>query len=68
MVSNRGNLRFDHGQNSQEIVCLHITRDITYINQQSTEVDECCDQLLLSAQEVAGMAVQLEDLVNRFKV
>ena len=50
------------------MVITNITRDITDINQQSNDVGACCDQLLLSAQEVAELAVQLENLVKRFKV
>ena len=45
-----------------------ITRDIAEINQQSTQVGDGSGQVQLSAQSLAELAVQLENLVKKFKV
>lgn len=45
-----------------------ITRDIAGINQQSTQVGDGSHQVQLNAQGLAELAVQLEDLVKRFKI
>jgi methyl-accepting chemotaxis protein len=50
------------------VVIADITRDIAGINQQSTQVGEGSSQVQLSAQGLAELAVQLENLVNKFKV
>ena len=50
------------------VVVADITRDIAGINQQSNEVGEGSGQVQLSAESLAGLAVQLENLVKKFKV
>jgi methyl-accepting chemotaxis protein len=50
------------------VVIADITRDIAGINQQSTQVGEGSGQVQQSAQGLAELAVQLEKLVQRFKV
>ena len=50
------------------VVISDITRDIAGINQQSTQVGEGSSQVQLSAQGLADLAVQLENLVKKFKV
>ncbi|WP_306548089.1 methyl-accepting chemotaxis protein [Desulfobulbus sp.] len=50
------------------LVIADITRDIAGINQQSNQVGEGSRQVQLSAQSLADLAVQLENLVNKFKV
>jgi methyl-accepting chemotaxis protein len=50
------------------VVIAEITRDIASINQQSSNVGEGSGQVQLSAQSLAALAVQLEQLVKRFKV
>ena len=50
------------------VVISDITRDIAGINQQSTQVGEGSSQVQLSAQGLADLAVQLENLVRKFKV
>ena len=50
------------------VVISDITRDIAGINQQSNQVGEGSSQVQLSAQGLAELAVQLENLVKKFKV
>ena len=50
------------------LVIAEITRDIAGINQQSNQVGEGSTQVQLSAQGLSDLAVQLENLVKRFKV
>ena len=50
------------------VVITDITRDIAGINQQSTQVGDGSGQVQLSAQSLAELAVQLENLVKKFKV
>ncbi|MDR2550945.1 MAG: methyl-accepting chemotaxis protein [Desulfobulbus sp.] len=50
---------------STEVVSA-ISRDIHGINQQSLQVDEGAGQVLARAQELAALAEQLEQLVNKF--
>ena len=50
------------------VVIADITRDIARINQQSNQVGDGSGQVQLSAQGLADLATQLEDLVKRFKV
>ncbi len=50
------------------VVIADITRDLAGINQQSMQVGEGSSQVQLSAQGLAELAVQLENLVNKFKV
>jgi len=50
------------------VVIADITRDIAGINQQSNQVGDGSSQVQLSAQGLAELAVQLENLVNKFKV
>lgn len=50
------------------LVIADITRDIAGINQQSNQVGEGSRQVQLSAQSLADLAVQLENLVKKFKV
>jgi len=50
------------------IVIADITRDIAEINQQSTQVGEGSSHVQLSAQGLSELAVQLKNLVNKFKV
>lgn len=50
------------------VVIADITRDISGINQRSTQVGEGSSQVQLSARNLAELATQLEDLVNKFKV
>jgi methyl-accepting chemotaxis protein len=50
------------------VVIADITRDIAGINQQSSQVGEGSGQVQLSAQGLANLAVELENLVKRFKV
>lgn len=50
------------------VVISDITRDIAGINQQSNQVGEGSSQVQVSAQGLADLAVQLEDLVKKFKV
>jgi len=50
------------------VVISDITRDIAGINQQSTQVGEGSNHVQLSAQGLADLAVQLENLVKKFKV
>ena len=50
------------------VVIADITRDIASINQQSFQVGEGSGQVQLSAQSLAELAVQLEQLVKQFKV
>jgi methyl-accepting chemotaxis protein len=50
------------------VVIADITRDVAGINQQSIQVGESSGQVQLSAQGLAALAVQLEKMVNKFKV
>jgi len=50
------------------VVITGITRDIAGINQQSRQVGEGSGQVQASAQGLAELAAQLEQLVHRFKV
>jgi len=50
------------------VVIADINRDIAGINQQSNQVGDGSSQVQLSAQGLAELAVQLENLVNKFKV
>jgi len=50
------------------LVIADITRDIAGINKQSNQVGEGSRQVQLSAQSLADLAVQLENLVKKFKV
>ncbi|MBV5316536.1 MAG: methyl-accepting chemotaxis protein [Desulfobulbaceae bacterium] len=50
------------------VVIADITRDIAGINQQSNQVGDGSSQVQLSAQGLAELAVQLENLVKKFKV
>jgi len=50
------------------VVISDITRDIAGINQQSNQVGEGSNQVQVSAQGLADLAVQLENLVKKFKV
>ncbi len=50
------------------VVIADITRDIASINQQASQVGEGSGQVQLSAQSLAELAVQLEQLVKQFKV
>lgn len=50
------------------VVIADITRDIAGINQQSGQVGAGSNQVLQSAQGLAELAVELEKLVQRFKV
>jgi methyl-accepting chemotaxis protein len=50
------------------VVISDITRDIAGINQQSNQVGEGSSHVQLSAQGLADLAVQLENLVKKFKV
>jgi methyl-accepting chemotaxis protein len=50
------------------VVIADITKDIASINQQSFQVGEGSGQVQLSAQSLAELAVQLEQLVKQFKV
>jgi len=50
------------------VVIAGITHDIARINQQSNQVGEGSNQVQLSAQGLAELAVQLENLVKKFKV
>jgi len=49
-------------------VVTEITREIAGITQQSAQVGNGSDQVQQSAQELADLAVQLENLVKKFKV
>jgi methyl-accepting chemotaxis protein len=50
------------------VVIADITKDIASINLQASQVGEGSGQVQLSAQSLAKLAVQLEQLVMRFKV
>jgi len=50
------------------VVVSDITRDIAGINQQSNQVGEGSRQVQLSAHNLAELAVQLDNLVKKFKV
>jgi len=50
------------------VVINDITRDIAGINQQSRQVGDGSGQVQLSAQGLAALAAQLENLVQQFKV
>ena len=50
------------------VVIADITRDIAGINQQSTQVGDGSGQVQQSAQGLAELAAQLEQLVKQFKV
>ncbi len=50
------------------VVIADITKDIASINQQASQVGEGSGQVQLSAQSLAELAVQLEQLVKQFKV
>jgi methyl-accepting chemotaxis protein len=50
------------------VVIADITRDIAGSNQQSNQVGDGSSQVQLSAQGLAELAVQLENLVKKFKV
>jgi methyl-accepting chemotaxis protein len=50
------------------VAIADITRDIAGINQQSNQVGDGSNQVQLSAQGLADLATQLEDLVKKFKV
>ncbi len=50
------------------VVIADITREIAGINQQSNQVGDGSAQVQISAQGLAELAVQLENLVNKFKV
>jgi methyl-accepting chemotaxis protein len=50
------------------IAVSDITRDITLINQQSSQVGDGSSQVQVSAQGLSALAIQLEGLVKRFKV
>lgn len=50
------------------VVIADITREIAVINQQSNQVGDGSGQVQQSAQGLAELAVQLEDLVKKFKV
>lgn len=50
------------------VVIADITRDIAGINQQSNQVGEGSNQVQLSTHGLAELAVQLENLVKKFKV
>jgi methyl-accepting chemotaxis protein len=50
------------------VVIGDISRDIAGINEQSTQVEQGSDQVQASAQGLSQLAVQLHDLIKRFKV
>ena len=50
------------------VAIADITRDIAGINQQSKQVGDDSNQVQVSAKGLADLAVQLEDLIKRFKV
>jgi methyl-accepting chemotaxis protein len=50
------------------LVIADITRDIAGINQQANQVGDGSRQVQLSAQGLSDLAVQLENLVRKFKV
>jgi methyl-accepting chemotaxis protein len=50
------------------VVIGDISRDISGINEQSTQVEQGSDQVQASAQDLSKLAIQLHDLVKRFKV
>jgi len=50
------------------LVIADITRDIAGINQQANQVGDGSRQVQLSAQGLSDLAVQLENLVKKFKV
>jgi len=50
------------------LVVSDITRDVTEISRQSKQVGDGSNQVQLSAQGLAELAGQLENLVNKFKV
>ncbi|WP_306549327.1 methyl-accepting chemotaxis protein [Desulfobulbus sp.] len=50
------------------VVIADISRDIAGINEQSTQVEQGSDQVQASAQGLSQLAVQLHDLIKRFKV
>ena len=57
-----------HGLGNDFMVVDGITRDITKINQQSSQVDDGSGQVQDKAQELADLAVQLEGLVGKFTI
>ena len=50
------------------LVVTDITRDIAQINQQSSQVGDGSNQVQQSAEGLSALAVQLENLVKRFKI
>jgi methyl-accepting chemotaxis protein len=50
------------------VVITDISNDIAGINEQSTQVEQGSNQVQASAQELSQLAIQLHDLVKRFKV
>ena len=49
-------------------VVADITREIAEINQQSNQVEAGSNQVYVSAEELAALALQLADLMKKFKV
>ena len=66
--ASRGIAEVNENVAQSTVVIADITRDIAGINQQSNQVGDGSGQVQLSAQGLAELAVQLENLVKKFKV